>query len=263
MTNFDKYFGDIFGSRWAASLKPALLGETKKVYLQSPFDSGSFQALEEPLSGAYALDRASLEPVYALELEAGQTFLDLCSAPGGKALTAIYLVKGILQARLMDMSPARMARLRAVLFDHLPEGIAKAIQTTCNDGARVGQRFPASFDRVLADVPCSAERHHLLDGKLDDWKLSQTKRMSIRQHALACSAIDATVSGGRVVYSTCSLSPFENDGVIKKLEKSRSGAFKIVRSKLEMGEATEFGKLILPDLYPGFGPIYYSILEKL
>lgn len=260
----DAYFTEIYGERWLQSLKPALLKPTAKVYVSGAVEAnGELEISEAPVPGAYALDRASIEAVYALDLKPGQDFMDTCAAPGGKSLMALYVSKFQLQARLNDSSKDRVARLKAVLFDYLREEEVRKIRITCTDGARIGQREPETYDRVLADVPCSAERHHLQDGDEEKWTLKSSKRLSVRQHAILCSAIDATRSGGRVVYSTCSLSPLENDGVITKLLKSRKDEFKIITSPREMGEPTDHGRIILPDKSNGYGPIYYAILEKL
>ena len=224
--------------------------------------TSDFSISREPSVKAYSLDRASIEPVYALDLHAGLSYLDLCAAPGGKSLMATFLTKGEMQMHLNDSSKDRVQRLKAVLHDYLPSPMVGKMRITCSDGSRMGLRARETFDRVLADVPCSAERHHLRDNKIDTWSLKQSKRLAVRQHALLCSALDATVSGGQVVYSTCSLSPLENDGVIRRLMESRNGRFSVIPHRAEMGEATELGTLILPDRFPSYGPIYYSVLSK-
>ena len=263
MADLDSFYTNIFGERWLSGLKPALLSETTKVFLVSPFDGGEFSISHEPQSGSYALDLASTEPVYALDLRDGDEFLDLCSAPGGKALTALYLTGGLVRAHLNDSSTSRVGRLRKVLREYLPASVVSSVRVTCRDGGRFGQTAAGSFDAVLADVPCSTERHHMLAGSAaDDWTEGKTKRMAIRQHSLLCSAFDSLKPGGRVVYSTCSMSPYENDGVIQKLLKSRAGLFSVVTSTRTLGEPTEFGRMILPDVCDGWGPIYYSILRK-
>jgi 5-methylcytosine rRNA methyltransferase NSUN4 len=124
-------------------------------------------------------------------------------------------------------------------------------------------KHPREFDRVLVDAPCSGERHLLMGGdELKNWTPSRSKQLSVRQHSLLCAALDATKDGGTVVYSTCALSPLENDGVIRKLLKSRKDQFTVVKSSDSAGEATEFGRIYLPDVSGGSGPIYCAVLKR-
>jgi 16S rRNA C967 or C1407 C5-methylase (RsmB/RsmF family) len=85
--------------------------------------------------------------------------------------------------------------------------------------------------------------------------------LAVRQHALVCSGLDALKAGGVLAYSTCSISPLENDGVIDRLFKSREGQFK-VRNLETGGEPTKHGRIFLPD-QSGAGPLYTSILDKI
>jgi 16S rRNA C967 or C1407 C5-methylase (RsmB/RsmF family) len=93
-----------------------------------------------------------------------------------------------------------------------------------------------------------------------------------RQYALLTSALICLKPGGRIVYSTCALSPLENDQVIEKLLKKKEG-FRIIPAEdwqsLSQGspwqlpnlQMTKFGAMIYPD-ENGHGPIYLSVLEK-
>lgn len=260
MDELNSFYGGHFGDRWEQTLKPALLKDCPKIFLKSPFVGGEFELSAKPIEGAYALDRASVEPVLALSLTPEESLLDLCAAPGGKALVAIYKTRGFLKAHLNDSSAARCQRLKAVLFDHLPEELVHTLTITNKNGALFGKWHRKSFDKVLVDAPCSSERHHISDAKFK-WSAKQSKHLAIRQHALLCAGFDALKPGGKLVYSTCSLSPFENDQVIKKLLKSRSDQFRVEISE-GVGESAQFGRLILPDKYEGQGPIYYSVILK-
>lgn len=277
--SFDEFFHSIYGERWAG-LRQALLHPVQKVWV--PGLSADVTVVARPSAISwdheeclkvhtlpapedqpwyYGLDLASLYPVMALDLEPEMSFLDVCSAPGGKALMALLSTGGNLRARLNDLSKDRVKRLKSVLFDFLPEDVVQALTVTASDGSRIGQRQPEEFDRVLVDAPCSGERHALQDGREDRWSEKQSKSLAIRQHALLCSGFDALKPGGRLVYSTCSISPLENDGVIGKIQKSRKGAVRVIETTAALGERTEFGRLILPDR-GGHGPIYYAVLQK-
>lgn len=256
---FDQFFKDIYGERWT-ELRAALEREPEKVQLKNPFGG----ALSD-----YSLDKASLCPARRLDVKPGDVVADFCSAPGGKLLAMIFeLGSQALSNRFlaMDLSPDRVARLKAVLYDCLPPEILGRIEVRKGDASRVGLHRKESFDKILLDAPCSAERHLLksADG-LARWSVKGMKRLAIRQHALLCSALDSVKPGGRVVYSTCSLSPLENDGVINRLFESREGQFQVVTQSLSPypgAETTEYGEILLPDRGQG-GPIYCAVIEKL
>ncbi len=248
---FEEHFATVYGERWPA-LRAALTTEAKKVQLTNPF------GLAE-----YALDPASLYPVEALDLKPGQVVADFCSSPGGKSLAGIFALRGQADWHCNDLSPARVARLKAILHDCVPPEIMARIKISTGDASRWGMRYPEQFDRILLDAPCSGERHLLHSAKeLGRWSLKGSKRLSMRQHALLCAAVDALKPGGRLVYSTCSISPIENDTVIQKLFNSRPGQVQLAELALSTGEATQFGRIFLPDAAYG-GPIYLCALAKI
>lgn len=248
---FDEFYAKIFGERWT-SLYKSLAEPLVKARLRNPLIEGR----------DYFLDPASLEVARQLEVPEGGQWLDLCSAPGGKALAVIFSRRGECTSVLNEISKARRARLKAVLFDHLPSEVMARVRITGHDGTRWGLYEKNAYDCVLVDAPCSGERH-LLESptELKLWKPSRSRHLSVRQHALLCAALDAVRPGGLVVYSTCSISPLENDGVIEKLGESRVGQWtsEVVQSGL--GEETKWGRLILPDRGEA-GPMYMARLRK-
>lgn len=267
---FEKFYAEIYKERWP-QLKQSLMGEGNKVRLLSPFVAKKALNLEVlgPLSfsrdldaSGYELDWASLIPVVALDPSPGQSFLDLCSAPGGKALATIYAMNGMGEFVLNEMSESRVKRLKAVMTEFLPPELRKTVVIKKHDGSRWGLYEQNRYARVLVDAPCTGEAHLLENSKeLMQWSESRGHRHSIRQVALLCAALEAAQVGGRIVYSTCSLNPQENDQTIARFLKKRTGRVKNVPIDL-VGEETQYGRIILPDIH-SCGPIYYSILEKL
>ena len=247
--DFDTYYRSIWKERWDA-LKASFAGEN------------DYCTLSEGLLKPYFLDRASVYPAQALDVQPGDCVLDLCAAPGGKTLI-LALAKG--EAGTMvanDKSADRRARLKAVVTEHLPAAIASTVRITGYDAATWGLYQQAMYDRVLLDAPCSSERHvRSSPYYLAQWTPARTKQLAIRQFAMLAAALDAAKAGGRVVYSTCSISPLENDGVIEKLFKKRKDMFDILQVEPQIGEKTKYGIQILPDT-TGAGPIYYCTLEK-
>jgi 16S rRNA C967 or C1407 C5-methylase (RsmB/RsmF family) len=67
--------------------------------------------------------------------------------------------------------------------------------------------------------------------------------------------------GGTLVYSTCSINPLENDGVLEKLVRKQTG-FKIIDPLNDGGEKTQYGRIFMPDREPCHGPLFISRLIK-
>jgi len=164
-----------------------------------------------------------------------------------------------------DASQARRVRLQHVLRDYLPETCRDRVQTSCQDASlpKWSSAHRVSYDRILVDAPCSSDRHVLHDPvEFEQWQPGRSKNMAQRQYALLGNAIKAAKSKARIVYSTCSLSPLENDDVIDKYLRKKVPAVKVVRIRFSIGESTRHGWHVLPDTC-GWGPIYCAVLEKL
>jgi len=87
--------------------------------------------------------------------------------------------------------------------------------------------------------------------------------MAQRQYLLLLTALSAVKPGGLVVYSTCSLSEQENDTVIDKALDNKFGfRFEVMKKGFKIGEATKHGWIVLPDREGGWGPLYFSILQR-
>lgn len=260
MTGFDTYYKEIFQSRWE-SLKEALL-EEKKNFSRPNF----FYQKDSNLKEFYPMDLASVVAAEALQVKPGDQVLDLCSAPGGKCLILAQSLGT--QGRLVanDRSKERRMRLLKVIQEYLPVDIQKQIQVTGHDATQWGLHEKNRYDKILLDAPCSSERHLLTDSKyIKEWTKSRSKNLSIRQYAMLCAALDALKPGGTLVYSTCALSPLENDQNIAKLIKKRKEAELCFtqnnRNDVSL-EKTIYGWQIMPDLNQGWGPIYYSVITK-
>jgi 16S rRNA C967 or C1407 C5-methylase (RsmB/RsmF family) len=148
---------------------------------------------------------------------------------------------------------------------HVPKDVRARIHITSFDGNQFGLKKPNAFDRILLDAPCSSEQHLLeADPTQKDWKDSRTKQLAMRQYSLLCSALLALKPGGTLLYSTCSISPLENDGVIERLldRKKEHVALDLRACDFGAFEKTKFGIQIFPDLHAGIGPIFFSRLKK-
>lgn len=257
---FQRYYEELFTSRWSA-LMPALLSDPV------------YAALSNCLTKPYYLDPASVVAALALGVQPGHDVLDLCAAPGGKSLVLACELDGDGRLVANERSATRRGRLHRVLDGHLTSKARAAVIVTGHDAARWALYEPESYDRVLADVPCSSERHVLQSaGDLARWSPSRTRRLAQAAYAIGCAAVDATRPGGVIAYSTCALSPLENDAVIERLLNRSRGGLEPGPSRprwlqgsepapLEW-EPSEFGQIALPDRNKGAGPMYFALLQK-
>ena len=136
-----------------------------------------------------------------LDLEAGQTFLDLCAAPGNK--TAQALECGV-RAVACDLHLRRLARMKELGCDFV-----------VLDGTRP-LPFAARFDRILVDAPCSGTGTLARNPEIK-WRLrpADVADLHASQTALLRNALKLLAPGGRLVYSTCSLEREENEEVVE------------------------------------------------
>ncbi len=253
MITFIDYFSGIYGARWN-TLYPALCQSDPKA-ARNCF--GGF--------ATYVMDHASIRAAEALQVSPGFQVLDLCAAPGGKTLILAEGLSGNGALIANELSSPRRVRLKEVLDMHIPSEFRSLVKITGFDGNQFGLKRKNEFDRVLLDAPCSSERHLIQDDpRVPDWKESRTRQLAMRQYSLLCAGMLALKPGGKLVYSTCSISPLENDGVIEKLISKKGDSYMLDpdTSDLQDLERTEFGFQIFPDRNQGAGPIYLSRIIK-
>jgi 16S rRNA C967 or C1407 C5-methylase (RsmB/RsmF family) len=262
---FETYYSQVWLDRWLG-LKDLLLQDKVRLSLAVALRSTGFEV--EQGVAEYQMDPASIAVALALGGVPEGDHLDLCAAPGGKSLAVILLAGGRGRFVLNELSENRRFRLLRVIKEHLPESWLKQIEVKGGAGERFGLKYKESFDRVMVDVPCSGERYQLKHPEqIAKWSKKSSSSLAVRQLSLLCSGFDCLKPGGRLVYATCSLSPLENDQVVKKLLKKRETAFCVQSSNPKSAldlviESTEHGSQILPDLNAGAGPIYFSVIEK-
>lgn len=155
-------------------------------------------------------EEASLLPVQMLCPKPGERILDLCAAPGNKTAEIALALKGRGTVVANDVSSGRLNVLRTTR-DRL--GLPNIATTQVNG---TSPTWPSNhFDAVLVDAPCSCEgtlRRHpraVTRSSPDD-----RKRLAATQLALLSNALRMVRPGGRVVYSTCTFAPEENECIV-------------------------------------------------
>ncbi len=193
------------------------------------------QTIEHRLGRFYIQDAASMLPVELFDLDetAALLVLDMAASPGGKTthLTARTLDRGLVVAN--DSSASRVTALRLVLQNW------GAVNTAVTNfpGESFGYWYPELFDRVLLDAPCSmqglrsTEAHPMR-------AITARERTSLaqRQTRLLVSAVQALKVGGQVVYSTCTLEPEEDEGVLDAVLRQFPDSVRIEPSAVRLPE---------------------------
>ena len=169
----------------------------------------------------YAMNASSLLPILALEAGAGDLVLDACAAPGGKALFIDDLLdkKGHLIAN--DLSSFRRGRMRQIFqaYDK------PHIEIWGQKAETIFYSYPEYFDKILIDSPCSSEKHIIQEPKeLQKWSYGRIKTLSKRQKNLLKAVWMALKPGGTLVYSTCAVTPEENEKVVDDFLRNNSDA---------------------------------------
>ena len=161
-----------------------------------------------------------------------------------------------------------------MLDEYFPESFSRCVKVTNWNGKLFGDSEPNAFDKVLLDAPCSSDRHLVQDQfRHSGWSMKKSREFAELQKQLLLSAIRAVKVGGTVVYSTCTLSPFENDDVINwaVTEASNMHGFKVQSVNFCNGfnldefcisDTVRHGLLVTPSKTKNWGPMFTSKLLK-
>ena len=166
-------------------------------------------------AGAYYLQEPSAMVVATLAgVKPGEKVLDLCAAPGGKstALGDMLCGEGVLVSN--EIHPARVK----ILSENIERmGIPNALVLN-ETPEKVAQLFPEFFDCVVVDAPCSGEgMFRKEEAALREWSLENVEMCAARQKEILREAVKCVAPGGRLVYSTCTFAPAEDEENIKWL----------------------------------------------
>jgi len=182
----------------------------------------SLSALPSFAAGLFAVqDEASQLAALLLTPQAGETLLDLCAAPGGKATYLAELSGDNCRLIAGDRNQRKLEQIRGAA-DRL--GIS-SITTSHLDAAKpLPELQPALFDRILVDAPCSGLGviHRNPEGKW--WKeSSDPARLATTQLAILVNAAAKLKPGGILLYSTCSTTVTENEQVVENFLNDHPG----------------------------------------
>jgi len=165
----------------------------------------------------YVQDPSTLLAVHELDPQPGETVLDLCAAPGGKTTYIAQLMQNRGRLVAEDLNRIRLELLR----DNCVRLGVTCVEFACNSSIAIPE-LTAPADRVLVDVPCS--NTGVMRRRVDvRWRIRPEEIVQLRSTQLELLNDGAlqTKSGGALIYSTCSLEPEENSGVVNEFLASR------------------------------------------
>ncbi len=190
----------------------------------------------------YIQSLSSMVPALVLNPQGGEKVLDMAAAPGSKTTQIAALMENKGEIIANDIDSNRIYRLKSVL---LAQGVTNTI-TSRLPGQSLWTKYPEYFDKVLLDAPCSMEgKFDVSDPKTySHWSLKKVKNLSKLQRWMLRSAVSATKIGGTIVYSTCTLSPEENEQVIDWILEKEKG--NIILEKISIENLPLIKGYILP-----------------
>lgn len=217
--------------------------------------------IAETTAGSISRQEAvSMIPPLVLDVQPHHKVLDMCAAPGSKTAQLIEALhadenqpipSGIVVANDVDNN-------RCYMLVHQAKRLNSPCFVVTNHDSSVMPQFvdqqnvDLKFDRILCDVPCSG------DGTLrknpDIWlKWNQGHALNLHgvQYRIARRGAELLAVGGRLVYSTCSLNPVENEAVLHRLVKESDGALEIID-----------GSHLVPGLKFSPGLSYWELCNK-
>lgn len=251
------------------------------------YEQGNISSFRSPrrtstgVSSHFLMDGASILPPLVLNVQPGDHVFDACAAPGGKSLLMLqtHLPKILVSN---DVQLSRCNRIKKMMEQFIYDFDTKWNNHRCivrNEDARNTSEYGA-YDKVLVDVPCTTDR---LSVNSDDNNIFKQTRIKERlrlpevQSSILENCIRLLKPGGSLVYSTCSLSPIQNDGVV---HMALSNVFKnhgitmtvndlsLVMQpfnslmKFEHPKGLKYGQMVIPFLPANFGPMYFCKITR-
>ncbi len=191
--------------------------------------------VEHALGYFYVQEAASMLPPLILEPKENELVLDLCAAPGSKTTQIAQLMRN---TGLIIANDVRIDRIKALTTNLQRCGVSNCVVTMMNGNAF--RNVNLEFDKVLVDAPCSAEGAIRKNYEiLRMWNLRMIKGLSKLQKRLIETGFLKLKEGGRLVYSTCTLAPEENEEVVdyllRKYENAKVEEIRLRGLKLREG----------------------------
>lgn len=208
----------------------------------------------------YIQEPSAMAPAGYLNVQPGMRVLDLCAAPGGKStqIAAAMRGKGILvsneihsgRAKILSENIERMGIVNAIVTNETPQ--------------RLSAVFGEYFDRIMVDAPCSGEGMFVKnESAVTEWSPENVERCAKRQDDILEEAYQMLACGGRMVYSTCTFAPREDEGSVERFLKRHPDMCTVPVKRYQGMEAGSLSDTIRlwPHKLKGEGH-FVAVLEK-
>lgn len=171
-------------------------------------DSAAGSMVLHEAGAFYLQEPGAMMPAAVLDAKPGETILDLCAAPGGKSTQIGIAMRG--QGLLVCNEPiAKRARILSGNIERI--GLPNTV-VTCAWPEQLAERWPEGFDAVMADAPCSGEgMFRRVPESRSEWTPERSEGCAQRQREILKAAAGLVRPGGRLIYSTCTYNPQENE----------------------------------------------------
>jgi NOL1/NOP2/sun family putative RNA methylase len=207
------------GSAWALPFERGKAEGGVKIILSALHDTGRLTRQEA----------VSMIPAIALDAQPGELVLDMCASPGSKTTQiaehldgrGIVMANEVVNSRINTLvaNTKRHGSITPIIVHHDGRFIPKVPQT--------------GFDKILVDAPCTGSATTRKNPDVwNKWLPSGGRALHKLQLELLTRAITLTKPGGKIVYSTCSLDPIENEAVIAEILRNFDCISVIPTSKL-------------------------------
>lgn len=218
---------------------------------------GSVDRLDAFREGLFHVqDFASQLCCRALDPQPGETVFDLCSAPGGKAFTCAERMNGTGKVFAFDIYQSRVDLIRKGAERLQLKNVTPYLSDASIFNVNYGEA-----DRVLCDVPCSGLGIIRRKPEIRAKNSAELENLPELQYRILCNARRYLKPGGRMVYSTCTLNPAENEKVCNRF-LSECREFKSVPALPELDRSMPGDYLSLMPHINGTDGFFIAVFER-
>lgn len=189
------------GSAWEFPFNRGKAEDEVRVILNALHETGRLTRQEA----------VSMVPAIALDAQPGEIILDLCASPGSKTT---QIAEHLANSGVVMANEVVNGRINT-LVSNVQRHAARTVMVIHHDGRSIPKVPETGFDRILVDAPCTGSATTRKNPDVwRKWRPSGGRSLHKLQVDLLGRALDLVKPGGRVVYSTCSLDPIENEAVV-------------------------------------------------